>query len=102
MERNSHTRPSFTVDAKDFDTIGAILDRVGRLGAEYDLPLPVRMTAVMDMCAAHGNNGNRPLDLAGLLEADDGDFAHDVWGIFHHIDRTTGTLGDCFLPRYAR
>lgn len=58
-----------------------------------------RMTWHMDVTATHAN-GNR-LDLAGLLDAGLFDFAHDLGGIRRHIDRTTGVLGDCFLPRYT-
>lgn len=57
------------------------------------------MDASMDIEAAHCN-GN-PLRLADLLEADDFNFAHDVFGIRRHIDRETGKLGDCFSPRYT-
>lgn len=54
----------------------------------------------MDITACH-LNGCR-LDLERLLAADDFNFLHDVYGIQRHIDRETGKLGDCFLPRYAR
>ena len=64
------------------------------LGMDYD-----KMTAVMDIDACH-NNGC-PLNLQGLLDADDFNFAHDVFGIRAYIDRTTGELANCFLPRYA-
>ena len=64
------------------------------LGIQYD-----QMTAVMDLDACH-NNGN-PLQLQKLLDADDFNFGHDVFGIRQHLDRTTGQLGDCFVPRYS-
>jgi hypothetical protein len=53
----------------------------------------------MDIEAAHCN-GN-PLKLKELLEADDSNFMHDVLGIRRHINRKTGELEDCFVPRYA-
>lgn len=43
-----------------------------------------------------------PLDLEGLAKADDSNFAHDLFGIRRHLDRSTGKLTYCFLPRYAR
>lgn len=43
-----------------------------------------------------------PLDLRKLLKAPDFDFLHDVLGIKKHLDRRTGRLRDCFLPRSAR
>ncbi len=39
------------------------------------------------------------VDLARLHAFDLGDFAHDVNGILCHLDRQTGELTDCFLPR---
>lgn len=56
-------------------------------------------TAVMDLEACHCNG--MPLDLDKLASADDFNFAHDVFGIARHIDRETGKIGDCFVPRCA-
>lgn len=42
------------------------------------------------------------LDLDALLAADSGNFLHDVAGIHRHMDRTTGKMGDCFVPRFSR
>ena len=90
------TRPreiSFKVTAEESRTIHEIALRGQR---DYEMNL---MEVSMDVTAVHAN-GN-PLDLAGLLAAEPFDFAHDIGGIRRHIDRTTGTLGDCFLPRYT-
>lgn len=54
----------------------------------------------MDITATHANGC--PLKLAELLAADDFNFSHDVAGIYRHLDRTTGKLLDCFLPRFAQ
>lgn len=59
-----------------------------------------RMALHMDLCACHCNGC--PLNLEGLLEADDFNFSHDVWGIRRHIDRHTGKLTDLFHPRFAK
>lgn len=48
--------------------------------------------------ACHG--GSCPLRLQELLDAEANDFAHDILGIRRHLDRETGKLQDCFLPRY--
>jgi hypothetical protein len=56
-------------------------------------------TLGMDITACHLNGC--PLDLDALLVADIDDFYHDIGGITHHIDRNTGALQDCFLPRFA-
>jgi hypothetical protein len=53
----------------------------------------------MDLSAAQNS---APMRLQDLLHFADPDFAHDVWGIARHINRETGQLEDCFLPRCAR
>lgn len=53
----------------------------------------------MDISVCHLNGC--PLDLGALLSANTSDFAHDLFGILHHIDRKTGELKDCFIPRFA-
>ena len=59
-----------------------------------------RLTLAMDLTACHLNGC--PLDLDRLLGASEADFAHDIAGIVRHLDRETGQLGDCFVPRCAR
>lgn len=59
---------------------------------------PIDLT--MDITATHCNG--TPLKLRELLDAPDFDFSHDVFGIMRHINRETGQLEDCFLPRCAR
>jgi hypothetical protein len=61
-----------------------------------------RMSFVMDLLAADGVNGNGPIDFDALAKADDFNFIHDVAGIVRHLDRSTGKLVDCFVPRFAR
>lgn len=41
------------------------------------------------------------LRLEDLLNADDGNFAHDVVGIVNNIDRNNPTDFNLFVPRYA-
>ncbi len=65
-----------------------------KMGVKY-----TQMDAIMDIDACH-SNGN-PLKLLDLLQADDTNFAHDVFGIRRFIDRTSGKLTDCFVPRYS-
>lgn len=57
------------------------------------------MTWSMDLTACHANGC--PLDLPKLLGFPNFDFPHDAFGIRRHIDRSTGKLQDCFLPRAA-
>lgn len=53
----------------------------------------------MDFTAVHANGC--PLDFGRLNAADDFNFAHDAFGIARHLDRETGQLTNCFLPRFA-
>ncbi len=53
----------------------------------------------MDICVCHALGC--PLKLEGLLAADNFNFAHDVFGIYKHLNRETGQLTGGFLPRYA-
>lgn len=57
------------------------------------------MTIAMDVTATHANGC--PLKLGELETAPDFDFGHDLCGIRRHLNRETGELMDCFLPRYA-
>ncbi len=54
----------------------------------------------MDIAAVHRNGC--PLDLEKLLAFDDFNFLHDCHGIRRHIDRRTGALTECFVPRCAK
>ena len=58
-----------------------------------------RLDMIMDLDAA---NKNCPLKLQELLDTDDFNFYHDLVGIRQHINRNTGKLEDCFLPRFAK
>lgn len=87
---------NFNVSPKDREMIVEVVERAIRLardaGWNYD-----RMDAEMDVTACHLNGCK--LDLPKLLRADDFTFAHDVFGIRRHLNRTTGALLDCFSPR---
>lgn len=51
----------------------------------------------MDLDAVNSNGYE--LDFEKLSKFDDGNFAHDIFGIRRHIDRETGGLKDFFIPR---
>ena len=81
------------------EDLGLITQIVHRAAAE--LPgYADRPSMAMDLEACH--SCGCPLDLPALLAAKPGDFAHDVSGIRHHLDRDTGALGDSFTPRNAQ
>lgn len=77
--------------------IQACVKRASALCQRLDLSFD-GFSCAMDLEAAHNVS---PLKLGELVKADDENFAHDIWGIARHIDRETGKMGDCFLPRYT-
>jgi hypothetical protein len=62
------------------------------LGADY-------IETAMDITAVHVND--TPLRLNDLLNADDFNFAHDVYGIAVHVNKNTGKCIHGFLPRFS-
>lgn len=54
----------------------------------------------MDLVACNANG--TPIDFVKLRGFDDFNFVHDVGGIIRHMDRETGKLTHCFMPRCAR
>lgn len=90
---------SFACSADDARLIGKIVNR----GLSVADAAGIRLNAMdtdMDITAAHCNGC--PMDLGEMLNADAFDFAHDFFGILRHIDRETGRLRDCFVPRCAK
>lgn len=90
---------SFKTTTEDAALIQQIADRAAKLAATFDLTYQ-RPDIGMDITAVHVNSC--PLDLEKLLDFDDGNFGHDVFGIRRFLDRDTGELRDCFVPRCAR
>ena len=90
---------SFAVGNKEeVRTINKIAHRAVAMAASAGIEYPV-MDADMDTPACHVNGC--PLKLDALLAADEFNFAHDVFGIRRHINRRTGKLENCFLPRFS-
>jgi len=87
---------SFHVTRDEAILIGKIIDRAIQQG----IRVPNRMEAHMDISATIAQGC--PLKLQEWLNCEsDFDFAHDFCGIGRHIDRKTGQLMDCFLPRFS-
>jgi hypothetical protein len=86
------TRPQFAASRYEMGIITKIVKRARKMDPDYSA-----MDATMDIEATHCSRN--PLDLGKLLAADDFNFAHDVFGIRRHIDRTTGRLTRFFSPR---
>lgn len=89
---------SFTATDTELDTAQLIVERAERMAREHGQDVD-RLSLLMDLIACNANGC--PLKLQALLDADDANFAHDVFGIRRYMDRTTGQLTDCFLPRFA-
>ena len=89
----------------NFDTSYAdckLIHQIAKRAAEKAVNLGVKyplIDAEMDITACHAN-GN-PLKLKELLNADDANFGHDVFGIRRYIDRGTGQLLGLFVPRFS-
>lgn len=87
---------SFDATKKDMKIINLIVDRAFN---EFDNISGDKTDLAMDITATHCN-GNK-LDLERILTADKFNFAHDVFGIQGNINRRTGKLMRCFLPRFT-
>ena len=87
----------FTMSNDDEKHASTIVERFLLLSGESRMR---KMIYMMDILAAHLNGC--PLKLGELAKASDYDLAHDMGGIIRHIDRHTGRLTGCFLPRYAK
>lgn len=85
----------FNATREEIELIKNIVKRAISLGVETRV-----VDLQMDIDATHSNG--TPLDFQKLIEFDDFNFLHDIYGIMSHIDRNTGELKNCFLPRSAK
>lgn len=89
---------NFDCDEEDMKTIQKISKRAVKMLKDFGSKRN-QLDIDMDITAAHCN-GN-PLRLKEFLEADDFNFIHDISGIGRHLNRDTGKLENCFLPRFS-
>ena len=82
------------VSKKDAELIAKVVVRAASLLGGFE-----KFELAMDLTAVHANG--RKLKLAELLAADDFNFCHDVNGIRRHLNRQTGQLENCFVPRFT-
>jgi hypothetical protein len=75
-----------------------LISKIAKRAVKLDNNLD-HLTIVMDLTACM-ENGNE-LRLEALLNADDFNFSHDIYGIYHNLNRETLQLENCFLPRYT-
>jgi uncharacterized protein DUF6874 len=89
---------SFKVSEFEHSLLEKIEDRalamIKKIGIDYQ---PADL--LMDLRACHANGA--PLDLSKLLAAPYADFGHDIFGIRRYLNRQTGELERCFVPRCA-
>jgi hypothetical protein len=85
------------ISKADNEKLFAIATRAAKMAKKFNLLHFDALHCVMDLTLAHHT---QPLALAELLDAEEVDFTHDVWGISRHLDRETGALRDHFIPRY--
>lgn len=84
----------------DFALISKIVDRAEAFAKRSKSSLSLdRISLMMDLDSVHERT---PLRLQELLDADESNFVHDVWGIRRHLNRQTRQLEDCFTPRFVK
>ena len=81
----------------EYEMFSKIADRAIALAKEHGTVIE-KFTMVMDIDNAHKQI---PMDLNAFLAMPMVDFAHDAFGIRRHMNRRTGQLEDCFVPRCA-
>jgi hypothetical protein len=79
---------------EDLNIIGNIIMRAREEGVNRD-----SLSLMMDIEATHEHC---PLRLKEFFEAPKFDFIHDIIGIINNLNKDTGELENCFLPRYAQ
>jgi hypothetical protein len=83
------------------------LDLIDRIVARFEQEFPqhvhenTRTQLVMLLVDVHTNFG-AGLELDQMLMGPLPDFAHDIGGMSKHWDTATGTMRDCFDPRFAK
>ena len=84
----------------DITILSMIADRGVSIAAEQGVTIS-KTTALMDIDSA---NEDCPMDLEKFYNFDDGNFGHDFFGIYRHMDRSEypGKLTGCFIPRCAK
>ena len=75
-----------------------ILRRAEQLGVKNNGSRFDAMSLEMDLLAVHART---PLRLDDLANSGSFTFLHDVLGIVRHLNRRTGLLENCFVPRSA-
>ena len=91
------TRIPAKLSPEDKVLIEAIVERAKTVAVKMDARVPRGLSR--DIIYVHTHI--RALRLKDLLEADELNFTHDVWGISGKLSQKTGQLVMCFMPRFA-
>ena len=85
---------------EDVRIIKEIVARASGLAEKHHNPMTQDECECMALAmgAVHATD---PMDLKRFNESDDGNFAHDAFGIMRHFNPDTGALEDCFVPRFT-
>lgn len=84
---------------EEYGLIIKIVERAEDLGIMQERVSLPKLTLLMDIENVHND---KPLNLEGLLNADNFNFAHDICGIQNNINRITKRIDNYFLPRFTR
>ena len=87
---------NWAVSPKDYDLLVQVAERAKHELMGYP---DSKRTLIMDLINCHAKGC--PLDFKALLEAPALDLSHDIYGIRNHMNRDTGKLEGCFVPRYV-
>ncbi len=80
---------------QDFLLMSGIADRSLKLFTAAGVRVK-KLDLMMDL---EYTNDESPLDLEKFLGFDDGDFSHDIFGIYQNFNRETLKMDNCFSPR---
>lgn len=97
---SSPAHAKFTSTKEEMTMIRKIASKAQKLYKKHHGETLDLMSLEMDLDATNSNGC--PMDFAKLLAADNFNLMHDVIGIANHIDRSTGELKNCFLPRCSK
>lgn len=83
------------MESDKYDKIRRVVERARDIGMINKKSEVLGLFMDIDVIQREGSQ----LDLDRLLSFPDEDFAHDIAGIINHLNRITGELEDCFVPR---
>ncbi len=84
------------------ETRDAVEELLTRRGGTvfHAIPPELRQDIEMDLCVVDAFN--YPLDFPRMLKAEAADLMHDIHGIRANLNRKSGKLDNCFVPRLIK